>query len=112
MELPILLLTNLPESAIRLVTQFLRKPHPCALLIKQLTFFRSERLVMSSGKLVSILSVDTSDIKWTYNFMYYVDTSEPFYVPARRAIYRVNWHDEGSDSDSLAIEFSDSEGEL
>ena len=38
MELPILMLTPLPESAVKLVTQFLRKPHPCAVLIKQLDF--------------------------------------------------------------------------
>ena len=111
MELPILLLTPLPESAIKLVTQFLRKPHPCALLIKQLTFFRRERLLTSSGTFASILSIDTADVKWTYNFMYYIDTSEPFYVPARRARFAV-CRREGSDSDSLAIEFSDSEGEL
>ena len=111
MELPILLLTNLPESAIRLVTQFLRKPHPCALLIKQLTFFRSERLVMSSGEIATIMSVETADLKWMYNFMYYIETSEPFYKPARRARFPV-CRSEGSDSGSLADEFSDSEGEL
>ena len=111
MELPILLLTPLPEFAIKLVTQFLRKPHPCALLIKQLISFRRERLMMSSGKFASIMSIDTADIKWTYNFMYYIDTGEPFYMPARRARFAV-CRSEGSDSDSLAIEFSDSEGEL
>ena len=109
MELPILLLTNLPESAIRLVTQFIRKPHPCALLIKQLTFFRSERLVMSSGEIATIMSIETADLKWTYNFMYYIETGEPFYRPARHVRYAIGRLSEGSDSDSLANE-SDSEG--
>ena len=66
---------------------------------------------MSSGKFESIMSIDTADIKWTYNFMYYIDTGEPFYMPARRARFAV-CRSEGSDSDSLTIEFSDAEGEL
>ena len=111
MELPILLLTNLPDSAIKLVTRFLWKPHPCALLIKQLTFFRREKHLMSSGEIATIMSIDTADLKWRYNFMYYIETGEPFYMPARRARFAV-CRSEGSDSDSLAIEFSDSEGEL
>ena len=66
---------------------------------------------MSSGKFASIMSIDTADIKWTYNFMFYIDMGEPFYMPARRARFAV-CRSEGSGSDSLTIEFSDSEGEL
>ena len=40
MELPILKYLPLPEDARRIVIQFLRKPHPTAVLIKQLTFER------------------------------------------------------------------------
>ena len=83
MELPILL-TPLPESAIKLVTQFLWKPHPCAVLIKQLGFRQSDVQVLTQGRTASILIVDTA--KWTYYFMYMLQTGEPYYKPSRRAI--------------------------
>ena len=38
MEFPILQKLRLPETAIRMVTEFLRKPHPTAALIKALHF--------------------------------------------------------------------------
>ena len=38
MELPILKQLPLPETAVRMVTQFLRKPHPTAAMIKELHF--------------------------------------------------------------------------
>ena len=64
---------------------------------------------MSSGKITTIMSIDTADLKWTYNFMYYIETGEPFYRPARPVRYAIGRLSEGSDSDSLANE-SDSEG--
>ena len=42
MEFPILTLLPLPLPAIRLVTQYLRQPHPTALLIKPLKFLRHD----------------------------------------------------------------------
>ena len=44
MELPILLMLPLPVGTIRTVTQFLWKPHPTALLIKELYFHRCRAL--------------------------------------------------------------------
>ena len=40
MELPILQYLPLPDDARRIVLKFLRKPHPIAVLIKELTFDR------------------------------------------------------------------------
>jgi hypothetical protein len=40
MELPILKHLPMPDVAVRLVTQFLRKPHPAVAMIKALTFSR------------------------------------------------------------------------
>ena len=45
MELPILNLLPLPQTAIQMVTRFLRKPHPTALLIKELDFWHMETLM-------------------------------------------------------------------
>ena len=40
MEFPVLNGLNLPETCIRLITQFAREPHPTAVLIKSLQFRR------------------------------------------------------------------------
>ena len=74
MELPILLLTPLPESAVKLVTQFLRKPHPCAMLIDQVEFRQSECSSMDGTVWWYILSVETDD--WSCHFDYR-PTGEP-----------------------------------
>ena len=42
MEFPILTFLPMPAPAIRLVTQFLREPHPTAILIQKLTFIRTD----------------------------------------------------------------------
>ena len=68
MELPILLLTPLPESAVKLVTQFLRKPHPCAMLIKQLKFSQSA-WTSSAGKIFCYyLDVESEDRVFVFTF--------------------------------------------
>ena len=104
MELPVLLLTTLPESAIKLVTQFLRKPHPCALMIKELTFYQTGLLSKSPvGKRFTTLNVEIE--KSTYCFFYDGLTGEPTYSYVRRSIYPHIVEEEPS-------EISDSEGEL
>ena len=49
MELPILQYLPLPDDARRIVLQFLRTPHPTAVLIKQLTFHRTPRVLHITG---------------------------------------------------------------
>ena len=113
MELPILLLTTLPESAIKLVTQFLRKPHPCAMLIKQLTFYQTGILSMSPvGRRFTVLNVELG--KYTYRFRYDGLTGDPAYSYVRCSIYPPSVEEEfpSSDDDDESSEFSDSEGEL
>ena len=104
MELPVLLLTTLPEFAIKLVTQFLRKPHPCALMIKELTFYHTGIISMSPvGKRFTILHVEFDKYKYCCRFDGI--TGEPGFSYVRRSIYPLSVDDEPS-------EFSDSEGEL
>jgi hypothetical protein len=85
MELPILLLTPLPESAVKLVTQFLRKPHPCAVLIKQLTFYYEGCLRKELGRVANFLCVDADDC--TYRFCYIIQSGELASEWTQRARY-------------------------
>ncbi len=84
MELPILLLTPLPESAVKLVTQFLRKPHPCAMLIKQLTFYYEGVMKVETGSFANYLCIDADDC--VYRFGYIIQTGELFHDFPGRAI--------------------------
>ena len=49
MEFPILRELPLPDSCVKIVTQFLREPHPTAMLIKELRFRRSGGLCYIKG---------------------------------------------------------------
>ena len=101
MELPILLLTPLPESAVKLVTQFLRKPHPCAVLIKQLTFYY-KGLVEVDEKDANFLFNDADDYK--YCFIYDIRTGEPLHAFPQRAIALRTDYDDDDDASSTDSE--------
>ena len=92
MELPILLLTPLPESAVKLVTQFLRKPHPCAMLIAQLTFYYEGVLKVETGSFANYLCIDAGD--YGYRFCYIIETGESFHDFPLRAIIPLDDDDE------------------
>ena len=100
MELPILLLTPLPESAVKLVTQFLRKPHPCAVLIKQLTFYYEGCLRKELGRVANFLCVDADDC--TYRFCYITQTGELANSYPQRARYPRYEEDTSSDDEDDA----------
>ena len=64
MELPILKHLPMPDVAVRLVTQFLRKPHPTAAMIKALTFSRCSKGFSVQGKTLRFHKMNTYPPKY------------------------------------------------